>query len=219
MVKSREYVRQSESMHPGCVDFHVFVQEQASCGKAVDRVVARRWIMSAYKREALIRFGAKLIASESRARVSLRKSNRAMSRNAMTLAAIGFSANGESIAEAEAEFFYSRGIVVVMHRLTSARSHTYTYDKTSSLFSPAGGLVLPKCRRNQGTVRAIFDVLSARNATASEIASERGVSVDSVRSILSRFFVQKRVVKVGLARQGSQELIWGLINQSVGVCS
>ena len=219
MAKTREYVRQSESMHPGSVDFHVFVQQQAYAGKTVDRVAARRWVMSAYKREALIRFGAKIIASEARARFSEAKGNGEISRNAMTLAAIGFSTNGESISESEAEFFYSRGIGVVMHRLSSARSHTYAYDKTARVFLPTGISVLPKGTKNQGTVCAIFDVLSARNATASEIASERGVNVDSVRSILSRFFVQKRVVKIGPARQGSKELVWGLVNRPAAACS
>lgn len=216
MAKTREYVRQSESMHPGAVDFHVFVHQQSAAGRSVDRVAARRWIMSAYKRESLIRFGAKKIASD--ASCLERRSNRDTVKNAMTSAAIGFSTNGESITEEEAGFFYSRGIGVVMHRLSSARSNTYTYDKSAGMFMPTGPNIAPKARSNRGSVRAIFDVLSSRNATASEIASERSVNVDSVRSILSRFFVQGRVSKVGFASRGSKELVWGLVKSTASAC-
>jgi hypothetical protein len=211
MAKTREYVRQSESMHPGSEDFHVFVQQQVSIGKTVDRVAARRWVMSAYKRESLIRFGAKRVASNACALE--KRSKHDTVKNAMTSAAIGFSAEGKSISEAEAEFFYCRGIAVVMHRLSSARSNTYVYDKRTGVFMPTDLIVIPKGRGNGGSVRAIFGVLSERNATASQIASDRGVNVDSVRSMLSRFFVQGRVFKVGHAMPGSKELIWGLVRK------
>lgn len=217
MAKTREYVRQSESMHPGVVDFHVFVHQQSAAGKSVDRVAARRWIMSAYKRESLIRFGAKKISSD--ASCLERRSKRDTVKNAMTSAAIGFSTNGESVTEEEAGFFYSRGIGVVMHRLSCARTNTYAYDKSSGMFMPTGPTIAPKARRNRGSVRAIFDVLSSRNATASEIASERSVNVDSVRSILSRFFVQGRVSKIGFASRGSKELVWALVKTASDACS
>jgi hypothetical protein len=209
MAKTREYIRQSESMFPGSEDFYVFVHKQVAAGKTVNRVAARRWIMSAYKRESLIRFGAKAIASDACALEKRAKHHTV--KNATTSAAIGFSAEGKSITEAEAEFFYCRGIGVVMHRLLSARSSTYVYDKLAGVFMPSDAIVMPKGRGNGGTVRAIFDVLAARNATASEIASDRGVNVDSVRSVLSRFFLQGRVSKVGRAGPGSKELIWGLV--------
>jgi hypothetical protein len=212
MTKTREYVRQSESMQPGSVEFHVFVQQQMSAGKVVDCVAARRWVMSAYKRESLIRFGARRIASDALALE--RKEDRETAKTSMTLAAIGFTKKGESISESESEFFYSSGIAVVMHRLKSARSYTYVYDKRVGVFSRVDMAVTPKARGNGTSVRAIFDVLSVKNSTAAEIASDRGCSVSSVRSILSSLFNQGRVSKVSQARPGSKELVWGLVREA-----
>lgn len=216
MNKSHQHTRSSDAIHPTATPFHVFVQQQAALGKVVDRVAARRWVMSSYKREALIRIGAQNIASTS-LRLEVRK-QRATDKNSLTVAAIGFTRNGESINDVDSEAFYSRGIAVVFQRLVTARSQTYAYDKEEAAFRPVGVTVPPKVKKNIGTVKAIFGVLSARNATASEIAVAHNVNVDSVRSILSRFFIQGRVCKVERTKPGKGEVIWG-IAQEVGASS
>jgi len=206
MAKKRQYVRQRESMHPSAVDFDVFVRQQASGGKTVTRALAMKWVMSSYKREALIRIGATRIAQNA-ARTSTKK-------ECLTVAAIEFSKNGGSITELQAEAFYSVGISTVMQQKCRALATTYVYDKASKVFSPVGACEVQKPKRSTGTVRAIFDVLAEGEATAAEIASKHGVNVESVRCILSRFHRAGQVVKCGHPRQGTNELKWGLASQT-----
>jgi hypothetical protein len=211
MAEKRQYVRQRESMHPSAVDFHVFVQQQSSVGKTVTRALAMKWVMSSYKREALIRIGATRIA-QAAARTSTRK-------ECLTRSAIEFSKNGGSITEVEAEAFYSVGISTVMHRKCRALATTYVYDKESKVFASVGVSELQKPKRSTGTVKAIFDVLADGPATAAEIASRRGVNVESVRCILSRFFKAGQVVKFGKSANGTSALKWGLASQLTAAVS
>jgi hypothetical protein len=156
--------------------------------------------------------GAQVIATSALRLQAVKQ--RETSKNALTVAAIGFTQDGRSISASEADELYSRGLAAVFQRLVSARSHMYVYDKTSRVFASSGAVDPPKLRNNRGTVKAIIGTLSSKNATASEIASEYGVNVCSVRSILSRFLVQGRVRKVARTKPGKGEVIWAIGEKS-----
>jgi hypothetical protein len=212
MTSTKRHTRVGETLHPEAVPFHVFIQQQTASAKPVDRVAARRWVMSSYKREALVRIGAQVIAS-SALRLQVVK-QRETSKNSLTVAAIGFTQEGRSISASEADELYSRGLAVVFQRLVSARSQTYVYDKQLRVFLTSGAVEPLKLSSNKGTVKAIVSVLSVRNATASEIAAQYGVNVCSVRSILSRFLLQGRVRKVQRTKPGKGEVIWAIGEKS-----
>jgi transposase len=181
-------------------------------GKSVTRAIAIKWIISSYKREALIRFGANRRATDA-LRAQQIAGERARKQEWLTRSAVAFAHNGSTITEREAEAFFDSGISVVLQRLVCARASTYVYDKASRLFVPVAVSNGPSCNRSPGVVKAILATLSEEDCTASDIASKWGVDVNSVRCILNRMrragSVEPSEKRKGTGR-GSAQIVWRL---------
>ena len=212
MSKKRCYVRQSESQHPSAIEFAAFVQKLHDDGKPVTRAMAIKWIISSYKREALIRFGAKKRASEA-IRYQKADGGRPRRQEPMTISAVAFSRDGSSITEKEAEAFLDTGISAVMQRLVQCRAGTYVYDRAEKIFVPTAASHCVHRRRNTGVVSKILDALSQGDLTASEIAGVCLVDVGSVRNNLNRLrragTVEESRKQKGSGR-GNTQIVWRL---------
>lgn len=212
MSKKREYVRQSESQHPSAVDFSVFVHNLHAEGKPVTRAMAIKWIISSYKREALIRSGARVRATAA-IRAEVNAGDRIRKREALTRSAVSFSREGATITEKQAEAFFDTGISVVMQRLVSSRAGTYVYDKDAKVFVPViASNGVSKCK-NFGVVRKILSALSEGDLTASGIAKQCSVDVGSVRNNLNSLRRSGQVEPAGKQRglgKRRKEIIWRL---------
>jgi len=184
MSRKRDYVRQSESLHPSAVEFSLFVHNLHEQGKHVTRAVAIKWIISSYKREALIRYGANRRAT-SAIRAGHVAGDRQIKREGLTKSAVSFSRDGSTITEKDAEAFFDTGISVVMQRLVSSRAGTYVYDKSSKIFLPVSASNVASKRRNVGVVRKILSALSEADLTAEGVAEKCSVDVHSVRNNLN----------------------------------
>jgi hypothetical protein len=195
MSKKREYVRQSESLHPNAVEFASLVHDFHKEGKTVTRAVAIKWIISSYKREALIRYGANRRATDA-IRAGNVAGNREVKREQITRVAVSFSRDGSTITERDAEAFFDTGLCVVMQRLVSSRAGTYVYDKNSKTFVPIAASKVASKSRNNGVVRKILLALSEDDLTASAISEKCCVDVISVRNNLN-----------GLRRAGAVEQV------------
>lgn len=212
MNKKRAYVRMSESMHPHAIEFPAFVNAMHGEGKSVTRAMAIKWIISSYKREALIRFGANRRATDA-VRAQQVAGEKIRKQEGLTKSAVAFAHNGCTITEREAEAFYDSGIAVVMQRLVGSRASTYVYDRASQLFVPVAVTNEPSRNRSPGVVKAILSALSEDDCTAADIAAKWGVDVNSVRCILNRMrragSVESSQKRKGVGR-GSTQLVWRL---------
>lgn len=210
MNKRRAYAFVGDSMHPHSTEFSAFVNQMHRDGKQVTRAMAIKWIISSYKREALIRFGANRRATEA-VRAECAAGGRERKREGITRRAIAFAHEGSTITEKEAEAFVDSGISVVMQRLVAARASTYVYDREARLFVPADASDKPSRSKSPNVVRAIFEALEERDCTAAEIASMKSVSVHSVRCILNRMrragSVEHGGKKPGRGR-GKTQIVW-----------
>jgi hypothetical protein len=213
MAKRREYVRQSESQHPNAVEFSTFVHRLHSEGKQVTRALAIKWIISSYKRESLIRFGARQRAT-SAIRAEANAGDRPRKREELTKSAVSFSREGATITEKQAEAFFDTGISVVMQRLVSSRAGTFAYDKDAKAFVPVlalnGGV---SNRKNVGVVQKILAALSEGDLTADEIASRCSFDVGSVRNNLNgmrRAGSVERAGKKSARGRGKKQIVWRL---------
>jgi hypothetical protein len=212
MSKKRGYVRQSESQHPSAIEFSAFVQKLHEDGKPVTRAMAIKWIISSYKREALIRFGAKKRASEA-IRHQKSAGDRPRKQESMTISAVAFSRDGYSITEREAEAFLDTGISAVMQRLVQCRAGTYVYDRNDKVFVPTAASKDVYKRRNTGVVSKILNTLSGGDMTASEIAEQCLVDVGSVRNNLNRLRRAGTVEESRKQKQngrGNSQIVWRL---------
>lgn len=212
MNKKREYVRQSESQHPSAVEFSAFVHQLHAEGKPVTRALAIKWIISSYKREALIRSGAKHRATTA-IRAQLHAGDRERKLEELTRSAVSFSRDGATITEKEAEAFFDTGISVVMQRLVSSRSGTYVYDKDGKVFVPVLASTGISKRKNVGVVRKILTALSEADSTAAQIASRCSVDVGSVRNNLNRMRRSGSVEQAGKQPgrgRGKTQIVWRL---------
>jgi hypothetical protein len=212
MSKKREYVRQSESLHPNAMEFSAFVHELHKQGMLVTRAVAIKWIISSYKREALIRHGANRRAT-SAIRSGHLAGERNIKRECITKVAVSFSRDGSTITEKEAEAFFDTGICVVMQRLVSSRAGTYVYDKASKTFSPASASSVPSRRRNVGVVQKILSALSGSELTAVGISERCSVDPGSVRNNLNQLHRAGLVEQVGKQKgqgRGKTQIVYRL---------
>lgn len=212
MSEKREYVRQSESQHPSAIEFSAFVHKLHAAGKPVTRAMAIKWIISSYKREALIRFGARQRAT-SAIRAEINAGDRIRKREGLTVSAVSFSREGATITEKQAEAFFDTGISVVMQRLVSSRAGTYSYDKDSKVFVPVNASNGVSRRRNVGVVKKILSALSDGELTAAGIAGRCSVDVCSVRSNLNRLRRSGAVEAAGKHHgrgKGKTQIVWRL---------
>jgi DNA-binding transcriptional ArsR family regulator len=199
MSKKREYVRQSESQHPSAIEFSSFVHKLHEKGQPVTRAMAIKWIISSYKREALIRSGARKRATDS-IRADRDAGGKQRKQEQTTRMAVAFTRDGATINESQAEAFVDSGISVVLQRLVSCRAGTYVYDKDSKLFLPVSICCVASEGRNVGVVRKILSALSEGDLTAAGISERCSVDVGSVRNNLNRLRKAGAVEQVGKER-------------------
>lgn len=212
MSKKREYVRQSESQHPSAIEFSAFVHKLHSENKPVTRAMAIKWIISSYKREALIRSGARHRATTAM-RAKERAGERQIKREELTKNAISFAREGATITEKEAEAFFDTGISVVMQRLVGSSAGTYVYDRDAKVFLPViASTGISKCK-NVGVVRKIISALAEGDLTAADIAAKCFVDVGSVRNNLNRMRRAGSVEPAGKQPgqgRGKTQIVWRL---------
>jgi hypothetical protein len=212
MSKKREYVRQSESQHPSAIEFAAFVHKFHADGRPVTRAMAIKWIISSYKREALIRSGARHRATTA-IRAEVNAGDRIRKREELTRSAVSFSREGATITEKQAEAFFDTGISVVMQRLVSSRAGTYVYDKDAKAFVPVTASNGVSKRKNVGVVKKILSSLSEGELTAAGIAKQCSVDVGSVRNNLNRLrrsgAVEPAGKQPGLGK-GKTQIVWRL---------
>jgi hypothetical protein len=212
MSKKRQYVRQSESQHPSAIEFSAFVNKLHAEGKQVTRAMAIKWILSSYKREALIRSGARHRATTA-IRADINSGERIRKREDLTSSAVSFSREGATITEKQAEAFLGTGISVVMQRLVSSRAGTHVYDKDAKVFVPVTASNGVSRRKNVGVVKNILLALSERQLTAVGIAERCSADVGSVRNNLNRLrrsgHVEQACKQPGRGR-GKAQIVWRL---------
>lgn len=210
MNNKRAYVRASETMQPHAIEFAAFVNQMHRDGKSVTRALAIKWIISSYKREALIRFGANRRATDA-VRSQCAAGGKQKKREGLTKQAIAFSREGSTITEKEAEAFIDSGISVVLQRLVAARASTYIYDRQKQLFVPSATSKEQSRSKSPDVVKAIFAALGERDCTACEIASTMGVDVHSVRCVLNRMRRAGAVEEAGKKHgrsKGKALIVW-----------
>jgi hypothetical protein len=197
-------------MHPNATEFAAFVYQAHKQGNPVTRSMAIKWIISSYKREALIRFGAKKRATHAH-RAQQLAGDRPMKRESMTDSAIAFSSNQSSITEKEAEAFLDTGISEVMNRLVQSRAGTYVYDRQEKVFLPNGVSKHTVKSRSFGVVRKILTTLSISDLTAAEIAERCCIDVSSVRNNLNHLRRAGSVEAASKNRcggKGKSQIVW-----------
>jgi hypothetical protein len=212
MNDKREYVRRSESLHPNAIEFSAFVHKMHGQGKRVTRSTAIKWIISSYKREALIRYGA-----NERATTALRAEQIAgdsrRKRKGLTRSAILFSRDGSTITEKEAEAFFDTGISVVMQRLVHSRAGTYLYDKVLKEFGPISSTSTALRARSVGVNKKILSALSEGDMSAGVIAQKYGLDVCRVRNNLNQLRRAGAVDRAGKQKgtgRGKTQIIYRL---------
>jgi hypothetical protein len=196
----------SKAFLPGSECFEDFVVAAYEKAGPVQKRAVITWILSTYKREALIRIGAQALASQAAARE--RRGCAGSRRSKATQAAISFVDSG-SIDPDSAERCITKAVGLILGRLAVGcrrqRSSRVSYDIVRECYVPAGVPVESESLKETDVDSAVLKAIRCGRKSVRQLADECKVGLHYATCSVSR------LASLGLIsknRDGRGPVIW-----------
>jgi hypothetical protein len=182
---------QPERPHPSAVPFVDFLIRKLGEGEAVGLECASEWVMASYRRESLVRSGARWIVY-----LAGKRSGKTSRTTRRTRAAADFCERGAPLERQDELYLYSVGVRWFTQRMMRGGSG-FMYDRTSGKFSPRD------VAHRFGLHADVMSAVSSSLSSTRDIASRCGRSFSNTSHTLTDLKKQGLVVCVG---KGSRSL-------------